>query len=77
MISPQGVPLVTDEQQAAADPELAVLSAMAHGADADHDTAVRIALAAQSGSLGLDAIGRGCTVTSSSIPSPTLQGLHS
>lgn len=55
VISPQGVPIVTDAQEAAADPELAVLSAMAHGADAEHNTAIAIALAAQFASLGLDA----------------------
>jgi len=43
-----------DERQAKADPELAVLSAMAHGRDADQDTAVRVGLAAQLASVGLD-----------------------
>jgi hypothetical protein len=39
---------------ALADPELAVLSAMAHGRDVDGQKAARIALAAQIASLGLD-----------------------
>lgn len=55
VLSPRGVPVIADEQDAAADPELAVLSVVAHGAGPDHDTAVRVALAAQFGSLGLDA----------------------
>ncbi len=54
VISPNGVPVVTDEQEAAADPELAVLSAMAHGMDEDHALAARIAVVAQVASLGLD-----------------------
>lgn len=55
VISPEGVPVVTDAQQAALDPELAVLSVMAHGTAADYNVAVRIALAAQFASVGLDA----------------------
>jgi hypothetical protein len=55
VISPLGVPIITNEQEAKADPELAVLSAMAHGADNDHNLAVSIALAAQCASVGLDA----------------------
>jgi predicted transposase YdaD len=39
---------------AIADPELAVLSAMAHGQDDDREKAVRIALAAQLASVNLD-----------------------
>jgi hypothetical protein len=39
---------------ARADPELAVLSAMAHGQDADSGRAAQIAVAAQLASLGLD-----------------------
>jgi hypothetical protein len=49
------VPVVTDEEQAKADPELAVLSAMAHGQDADAEQALKIALAAMGASVGLDA----------------------
>jgi hypothetical protein len=50
-----GVPEITDEERAIADPELAVLSAMAHAQDPNTDKAVRIALLAQMVSLGLDA----------------------
>lgn len=45
---------MTDPAQALADPELAVLSAMAHGEDADTKKSVQIAVAAQLASLGLD-----------------------
>lgn len=55
VLRPSGVPEITDESQARADPELAVLSAMAHGRDADTGKSVQIALAAQMASLGLDA----------------------
>ena len=51
---PSGVPEVTDEAQARNDPELAVLSAMAHGRDDDIGKAVQIALAAEIASVGLD-----------------------
>lgn len=54
VLGPSGVPEVTDEDAARADPELAVLSAIAHGKDADSAKAVRIALVAQLASLGLD-----------------------
>jgi hypothetical protein len=54
VLGPSGVPEITDEAVARADPELAVLSAMAHGKDADPDKSVRIALAAQLASVGLD-----------------------
>ena len=54
VLGPSGVPEITDEAVARADPELAVLSAMAHGKDADSDKSVRIALAAQLASVGLD-----------------------
>lgn len=54
VLRPSGVPEVTDEAQARADPELAVLSAMAHGADADMEKAVRIARAALSAVRDLD-----------------------
>jgi hypothetical protein len=46
---------VTDQHAANADPELAVLSAMAHGRDADAGTALKIALVAAAASVGLDA----------------------
>ena len=55
VLGPSGVPVVTDKAQARTDPELAVLSAMAHGRDADIERAVRIALAAQAASEALDA----------------------
>ncbi|HEY5569788.1 MAG TPA: DUF4351 domain-containing protein [Gammaproteobacteria bacterium] len=54
LLGPSGVPEVTDEAQAQNDPELAVLSAMAHGQGVDYGKAARIALAAQIASLGLD-----------------------
>lgn len=54
VLGPSGVPEVTDIAQARADPELAVLSAMAHGKDADTGRSVQIALAAQFASAGLD-----------------------
>jgi hypothetical protein len=54
VLGPSGVPEITDEAQAQTDPELAVLSAMAHGRDADAGKSARIALAAQWASLGLD-----------------------
>jgi len=54
VLSPSGVPEVTDESAARADPELAVLSAMAHGHDADSSKAARIAAAAHVASLALD-----------------------
>jgi hypothetical protein len=55
VLGPSGVPAVTDEARAVADPELAVLSAMAHGKDEDADKALRIAVAATTASVGLDA----------------------
>jgi hypothetical protein len=55
VLGPSGVPEITDEEQARRDPELAVLSAMAHGRDADQDKALRIALSAMAASVGLDA----------------------
>jgi hypothetical protein len=54
VLGPSGVPFVTDEKAARADPELAVLSAMAHGKDPDVDRSLQIAMAAQLASLGLD-----------------------
>lgn len=55
VLGPSGVPEVTDAAAACADPELAVLSAMAHGQDADAAKALRIAVAALAASVGLDA----------------------
>ena len=50
-----GVPEITDERRALEDPELAVLSAMAHARDPDTTKSTHIALLAQMASLGLDA----------------------
>jgi hypothetical protein len=47
VLGPACVPEITDEEQASLDPELAVLSAMAHGHDDDADKAARIAAAAK------------------------------
>jgi len=55
VLHPSGVPQITQPAQARADPELAVLSAMAHGRDADTAKSVQIALVAQLASEGLDA----------------------
>ena len=54
VLGPSGVPEITDQASALADPELAVLSAMAHGRDADVGKSARIALAAQFASVNLD-----------------------
>lgn len=54
VLSPSGVPEVVDEERARADPELAVLSAMAHGRDKDVRKAVRNALIAELACEGLD-----------------------
>ena len=54
VLGPSGVPEVTDEVEACENPELAVLSAMAHGRDANAQRAVEIALAAQKASGQLD-----------------------
>ena len=54
VIGPSGVPEVIDVARATAEPELAVLSAMAHGQGADTDKALQIAVAAMTVSLGLD-----------------------
>jgi len=55
VLSPSQVPEIADEALARENPELAVLSAMAHGQDADQARAMEIALAAQGASVGLDA----------------------
>ena len=54
VIAPSGVPEIVDDDQAQADPELAVLSAMAHGQDQDVTRSARIAAAAQRVCAGLD-----------------------
>ena len=48
VLGPEAVPIATDHARAAAEPELALLSAMAHGRG-DVDRAVQIALAAVAG----------------------------
>lgn len=55
VLGSSGIPEVLDLTEAKADPELAVLSAMAHGRDADAGRAAQIAMAAQSAAIGLDA----------------------
>lgn len=55
VVGPSGVPEITDEAQAQADPELAVLSAMAHGSDPDIHKSLPIAMAAITATAGLDA----------------------
>jgi hypothetical protein len=54
VLGPAGVPFVTDPEVANRDPELAVLSAMAHGTDPDADKALQIAVVAMAASVGLD-----------------------
>jgi hypothetical protein len=53
VLGPDGVPVVTDPERARQDPELAVLSVMAHG-HGDVETAVKIALSAASATAELD-----------------------
>lgn len=53
VVGPRSVPIVRDVETAARDPELAVLSAMAHGKD-EPTVAVQIALAACAAAAGLD-----------------------
>ncbi len=55
VLGPSGVPLVLDESQARANPELAVLSAMAHGRDEDSALAAQIATLAGDVAVSLDA----------------------
>ena len=55
VIGPSGVPWITSEERAREDPELAVLSAMAHGRDPDIKRSAQVALAAQLACLELDA----------------------
>lgn len=53
VVGPKAVPVVRDAEAAKRDPELAVLSAMAHGCD-EPELAVQIAAAAFAGAAGLD-----------------------
>lgn len=55
VLGPSGIPEILDQAQADEDPELAVLSAMAHGLDADIARAARIGGVAQQASSRLDA----------------------
>ena len=55
VLRPADVPEIMEEDTAKQDPELAVLSAVAHGSDPDTAKAVRIALAAEAALLGIDA----------------------
>jgi hypothetical protein len=55
VLGPSCIPEVTDEMLARDNPELAVLSVMAHGLKADPARAIEIALAARNASAGLDA----------------------
>jgi uncharacterized protein DUF4351 len=54
VLRPSSIPEVLDEAEAHADPERAVLSAMAHGRDDSTERASRIAFVAQRASLALD-----------------------
>jgi hypothetical protein len=54
VLGPSGVPAITSEGEAHAHPELAVLSAIAHGKDADSERAARIAMLAHAASMDLD-----------------------
>lgn len=54
VIGPEGIPIITDDATAAAAPELAVLSAMAHGADSDTEQALQIATTALRAAQPLD-----------------------
>jgi hypothetical protein len=55
VLGPSGVPEITDEGRAIADPELAVMSAMAHARDPNAEKVLRIAHVAQLASEKLDA----------------------
>jgi Domain of unknown function (DUF4351) len=54
VLGPDNVPEVTDEIKAKEDPELAILSAVAHGGDADAEKAMQIARVAEAALRGLD-----------------------
>jgi hypothetical protein len=53
VLGPDGIPVVTDLERAKRDPELAVLSVMAHG-QGDVETAIRIAITAVTAAAELD-----------------------
>ncbi len=52
VLRPSSMPEIVDESVALNNPELAVLSTMAHGRDSDVDKALHIALAAHAAVLG-------------------------
>ena len=54
VVGPDGMPFIDDPERAARDPELAVLSAVAHGATAPVDDAVRVATVALGAAATLD-----------------------
>jgi hypothetical protein len=54
VLGPSLVPKITDEVVARANPELAVLSTMAHGQGTNTEESVRIAMVAEMASTGLD-----------------------
>jgi hypothetical protein len=54
VLGPSAIPEIVDDVVARANPELAVLSTMAHGRDSDADKCARIALAARRASEPLD-----------------------
>jgi len=54
VVSPSGIPALVDDEAARANPELAVLSAMAHGCDENIERAARVALCAHAAISGLD-----------------------
>jgi hypothetical protein len=54
VLGPETVPVIDDPDEARRGPEMAVLSAMAHGADADPERAANVALAALVACLALD-----------------------
>ena len=55
VLSLSDIPEISDDAQAKADPELAVLSAVAHGGDEDFEKSARIARSATAALLDLDA----------------------
>ena len=54
VLGPSAIAAIEDPEMAKREPELAVLSAMAHGHDRDAEAAARVALAAIMACLGLD-----------------------
>jgi len=54
VLGPSAIPVVRDPDEARREPELAVLSAIAHGHDSDSDNAARIAMSALVACLDLD-----------------------